>query len=100
MGRVRWTEEAARWLRDIHDYIAQDSPESARRVVREIHARGESLAAFSERGYRYEDRPDRNIRILLWGHYRIAYLVRSGGDVEILGVFHGALDIRRYLDSG
>lgn len=97
MGQVRWTDEAARWLREIHDYIAQDSPEAALRVVREIHARGESLAAFPERGYRYHDRPDRDIRILLWGHYRIAYLVRSGGDVEILGVFHGALDIERYL---
>ena len=26
MGHVRWTEEAARWLREIHDYIAEDDP--------------------------------------------------------------------------
>ncbi len=24
MGRVRWTHEAARWLKEIHDYIAQE----------------------------------------------------------------------------
>ena len=99
MGRVRWTAEAARWLREIHDYIADSNPEAARRVAREIHARAESLATFPERGYRYQERLDRDIRILLWGHYRIAYLVLDNGDVEILGVFHGALEVRHYLDS-
>ena len=34
---------------------------------------------------------------LLYGQYRIAYLVKDGGDIDILGVFHGALDIKRYL---
>jgi hypothetical protein len=28
---------------------------------------------------------------------RITYLVKPDGDVAILGVFHGALDIDRYL---
>lgn len=50
-----------------------------------------------ERGYRYHERPDQTIRILLYGHYRIAYLVRDQGDIDILGVFHGALSIDRYL---
>ena len=31
-----------------------------------------------------------------YGHYRIAYLVKEDGDIDILGVFHGALDINRY----
>jgi len=38
----------------------------------------------------------RHVRILLYGHYRIAYLVKDDGNVDILGVFHGALDITRY----
>lgn len=33
MGRVRWTSEAEIWLRDIHDYIARDSPTAARRTI-------------------------------------------------------------------
>jgi plasmid stabilization system protein ParE len=36
------------------------------------------------------------VRILLYGHYRITYLVRDDGDIDILGVFHGALDISKY----
>ena len=40
---------------------------------------------------------DRHIRILLFGHYRIAYLIKQDGNIDILGVFHGALDIERYF---
>lgn len=32
---------------------------------------------------------------LLYGKYRIAYLNR--GDIYVLGVFHGALDLKRHL---
>ena len=37
------------------------------------------------------------IRILLYGHYRIAYLLQTSLIVDILGVFHDALEIDRYL---
>ena len=32
MAEIRWTEEAQRWLRDIHDYIAMDDPDAAQKV--------------------------------------------------------------------
>jgi toxin ParE1/3/4 len=97
VGEVRWTLEAARWLHEIHDYIAQDNPEAALRTVRGIHRLAESLVSFPECGYLYQRQPERNIRVLLYGHYHIAYLVKPAGGVDILGVFHGALDIDRYL---
>jgi plasmid stabilization system protein ParE len=34
---------------------------------------------------------------LLYGHYRIAYLIKPSGDIDVLGVFHGGLEIQRYL---
>ncbi|MBZ0111789.1 MAG: type II toxin-antitoxin system RelE/ParE family toxin [Thermoanaerobaculia bacterium] len=98
MGEVRWTAEAARWLTEIHDYIPADHPAAAQRTVRNIYERAQTLAAFPERGYRYEGPLDRHVRVVLYGHFRIAYLVKPAGDVDILGVFHGALDIRRYLE--
>jgi len=55
------------------------------------------LQQLPELGYRHEGRPDRHIWILLYGHYRIAYLIKSDGNIDILDVFHGALDISRYL---
>ena len=48
-------------------------------------------------------RPNLNRRIcldtpfLFYGHYRIAYLLRPSQAIDVLGVFHGALDIARYL---
>jgi len=98
VGQIRWTEEALHWLEEIQSYISQDNPAAARRVVRGIYDKIQSLESFPERGYRYLDRPGENIRILLYGHYRIAYRVHSDDNVvEILGVYHGALDIERYL---
>ena len=97
MGKIRWTEESERWLRDIHDYIAQDSPAAAQKVVAGIYDRAQILSKFPKIGHIYCLEPDGEIRILLYGHYRIAYLVRKDRRVEILGVFHGALDIDQYL---
>jgi hypothetical protein len=39
--------------------------------------------------------PRRQARLPLW-HYRIACLIKDDGNIDILGVFHGALDITRY----
>jgi plasmid stabilization system protein ParE len=49
-------------------------------------------------GYRYRLEEEGEIRVLLYGHYRIAYLQwKEENLVDILGVFHGALDIDNYL---
>lgn len=97
MGKINWTEEAERWLKDIHDYIARDSPESAIRVVEDIYEKAQLLSRFPEVGHKYNRITGRHVRILLYGHYRIAYLITPDESIDILGVFHGALDIDRYL---
>ncbi len=97
MGQVRWTEEAEHWLREIHDHIALDHPEAAWRTVRGIYDKVKSLGSFPERGYQHVSKRGRPLRILLYGHFRIAYHVNDDRDVTVLGVFHGALDIDRYL---
>ena len=95
MGQVTWTNEASRWLEDIFSYIATDSPAAAVRIVEGLYERVQDLISYPEMGYRYLPSP-RHVRIVLYGHYRIAYLVNDNGDVVILGVFHGSLDISRY----
>ncbi|MDI6885611.1 MAG: type II toxin-antitoxin system RelE/ParE family toxin [archaeon] len=97
MAEIIWTEEAERWLKDIHDYIAQDNPVAAEKVVSGIYQRAQILLEFPEIGYKYQSEPEGDIRILLYGHYRIAYLIKGNDRVDIIGVFHGALDIDRYL---
>jgi len=97
MAKVSWTAEAQRWLRDIHDYISADDPSAAIRVVEGIYERTQLLCQFPELGQRYAISRNANVRILLYGHYRIAYLVKPDLDIDILGIFHGALDIDSYL---
>ncbi len=96
MGTITWTNEAQRWLEDIFEYIAVDDRNAASQVVNNIYERAQVLKDHPEIGYRYRVSV-RHVRILLYGHYRITYLVKDSGDVEILGVFHGALDISKYL---
>jgi plasmid stabilization system protein ParE len=97
MAEIRWTQEAATWLEDIHRYIAQDSPSAAGRVIQGLYEKIQMLSEYPEMGYRYREAPEGTVRVLLYGHYRIAYLFRKDGAVVVLGIFHGALDMDRYL---
>jgi toxin ParE1/3/4 len=95
MAKVGWTLEAQRWLEDIFEFIATENPEAASRTVMGIYEKAQVLAEYPEIGHRYWASA-RHVRILLYGHYRITYLIKDDGDIDILGVFHGALDISRY----
>ena len=76
MAEISWTDEAQRWLRDIFEYIAADNPDAALRTVEGIYERAQDLRRFPQLGARYSASPRHNI--------------------DILGVFHGALDITKY----
>lgn len=97
MGKVSWTSEAELWLRDIHDYIARDNPTAAQRTLERIYRKTEVLENHPEIGHLYQPSSGLPVRILLYGHYRIAYRIKAGNDIDVLGVFHGALDIDRYI---
>ena len=96
MEGIRWSHEAAQWLREIYEYIAQDNPAVAEKVVSGIYDKAQLLSDFPELGHTYRKEQEGEIRVLLYGHYRIAYII-SDDHIDILGVFHGALDIERYL---
>lgn len=97
MAKIRWTAEAEKWLRDIYDYIAQDNANAAQKTIRGIYEKAQLLKDFTEAGYRYKSLPEGDVRILLYGHYRIAYLIRNAEQIDMLGVFHGAMEMERYL---
>ena len=68
MVKIEWTEEAKFWLKDIHDYIAQDNKRSAKKITKEIYNKVQILATFPQIGYAYPNDDDLEIRILLYGH--------------------------------
>ena len=96
MAKIRWSREAEQWLKEIYEYITQDNPTAAGKVVSGIYDKAQVLIDFPELGHKYREEPEGDIRILLYGHYRIAYII-TDDHIDILGVFHGALDIERYL---
>jgi toxin ParE1/3/4 len=97
LAEINWTHESEIWLKDIYDYIAADDEAAAARTLINIYEQAQLLRDHPRLGYRYEPEPGREIRILLYEHYRITYLIKPGGNIDILGVFHGALDIGRYI---
>ena len=85
MVEIRWTIEAEVWLRDIYDYIARDNPSAAAKVVDGIYEKTQLLKEYPEIGYKYRSESEGEIRILLYGHYRIAYLLAGDESIDILG---------------
>ena len=96
MAEIRWTEEAVKWLRNIYDYISEDNAVAAQNVIEGIYEKTQILEMFPEIGYKYRNEPDGEVRVLLYGHYRIAYLIKQDA-VDVLGVFHGSMEIDKYI---
>jgi len=98
VGKIRWTPEAFDWLKNAHDYIAKDKPDTAKKIVQGIIKKIELLSQFPEVGYRITDPVQKNLRALLYGHYRIVYQINDDEDVNLIGIFHGALDLKKRLN--
>lgn len=96
MAEIIWSLRARSWLREIHDYIAEDNPEAAVRTVEGIVDKAQTLSEHPHAGFLLVPELRDDVRVMLYGHYRIVYQVQDDC-VYIAGVFHGSLDIRRYL---
>ncbi|MHA1673758.1 MAG: type II toxin-antitoxin system RelE/ParE family toxin [Promethearchaeota archaeon] len=94
---IQWTKEAEIWLEDIHDYISSMDKSTADSVIQGIYQKTQILHKFPQIGRRYRLSPEGDIRILLYGHYRITYLIRNDNIIDILGIFHDSLDFDKYL---
>lgn len=93
--RIIWTDEALSDLESCAEYIAQDSPEAAARLVRALFAAGETLEEFPERRPLVPDLEGEPVRELLHGNYRILFeLSTTHHQVEILAVVHVRRDLR------
>lgn len=97
MVTINWTQEAKSRLKHIHDYIAQDNRTAAKNVVKNIRKKVQMLQQFPQSGAIYPDIPEREIRILYYTHYRIVYVIVDTKRIDIIGVFHGAMELRKYL---
>lgn len=99
MAEIVWTDESKFWLKEIYEYICLENRDAAWKTITGIKDKTEILIENSNIGYTQEKLGiPKNVRFILYGHYRIAYRVHSD-QIQILGVFHGKLDIKRHLKS-
>jgi plasmid stabilization system protein ParE len=87
LASINWTAEAETWLRNIYEYIAADNPDAARLTVEGIVLKAQLLKSYPQLGQKYEFPGPREIRILMYGHYRIAYLVKPDNNIDIWECF-------------
>jgi addiction module RelE/StbE family toxin len=85
--RVRWTADAADDLERIYDYIAETSPDSARRTARTIVEGVASLHSFPNRG-----RPGRveGTREFVFAPLPFVVVYEVDDEVHVLRILHGA----------
>lgn len=72
----------------IREYIAEDSPDAADRVVTEIFDAIRALVCFPDQGYRRSNLTSRELRFKLLREYVIAYAPEKK-PLWIVAVFHG-----------
>ena len=95
---VKWSVPARNDLKQIHDYIANDSKYYAQNVIQEIVAKTETLTEFPEIGRTVPEISDQNIRELIVYSYRLIYEISVAG-IEILAIIHGRRDFNSAWDE-
>lgn len=94
MATVRWTFGARDDLREIHDFIARNSPRAAEALAERILTAIKRLESFPDSGRMLPEFPALGYRELIVGNYRVLY--RSDRDTVWVGaVVHG----RRLLNK-
>jgi toxin ParE1/3/4 len=76
-----------------------DNPRIARNVVQKIREKAQILKQFPEIGGIYQDLGREDIRIIYYTHYRIAYMIVDPARIDIIGVFHGAMELKNHINN-
>ena len=98
MAAVRWTQRARDDLRDIHDFIARDSPRAAEALVERLLTATERLAVFPESGRVVPEFPALGYREIIVSGYRVLHRL-AGNTVWITAVVHGRRLLRGEPDN-
>jgi len=96
--KVVWTARARARLRQIYNYIAQDQPLNAERVVDRITLRAWQLSEQPRSGRMVDDYQRDDIRELIERPYRLIYLIHPDR-IEILTVRDTRRVLPRRLDE-
>jgi plasmid stabilization system protein ParE len=89
---VHWTDTAQSHLDGIYQYIAQNSPEYAKRMVDRLTRRSQQIGLFPELGRIVPEYQLDRIREVIEGPYRILYYIKPD-QIDVLAVIHAARNV-------
>lgn len=95
MVRISWTKVSRNDLKNIYDYIAQDSHRYAKLQVVRIKSRTNILKSNPKAGTKVPEFPEVDYRELIEGNYRIVYKILDKDHIDILTVHHSARDLSK-----
>lgn len=96
MSRIRLTSVARDDLAEIIDFIREDSPSAARRVLQEIRGAIQRLARFPELGHLRQDLTSEPLRF--WPVYSYLVVYRAGRrPLEVVRIIRGTRGIIKLL---
>jgi toxin ParE1/3/4 len=90
MVKIVWTELSISDLKEIFDYIAEDSIRYASITANKIYQRVQPIIENPYIGRMVPEFSKKSIREIIDSNYRIIYLVKSKSQVDILRVYHAA----------
>ncbi len=74
--KVHWTDTAEKHLDTIYSYIAQNSPEYAKRMVDRLTRRSQQISSYPLSGRIVPEYEIETIREVIEGPYRIIYHIK------------------------
>lgn len=90
MVKIVWTELSISDLKEIFEFIAEDSDRYATLTVNKIYHRAQVLTDNPSLGRIVPEFNEKSIRELIEGNYRIIYRIKTGLQIDILRVYHSA----------
>jgi toxin ParE1/3/4 len=95
MVKIVWTEVSILDLKEIFDYIAEDSVRYASITTLKIYQHAQEIIENPFLGRIVPEFNEKTIRELIEGNYRIIYRIKSEHQVDIIRVHHSARLLRR-----
>ncbi|MBN2541491.1 type II toxin-antitoxin system RelE/ParE family toxin [bacterium] len=85
---VSWSTPAKKDLRNIYDYIADDSRFYAKKVIDELVEKSEQISMFPRKGRIVPEINDLKIREIIIYSYRLVYKISNQNDIQVLALIH------------
>jgi toxin ParE1/3/4 len=95
MVKIVWTELSISDLKEIFEYISEDSNRYAALTVNKIYQRVQVLIENPSLGRIVSEFNEKFIRELIEGNYRIIYRIKSEQQIDILRVYHSSRLLKR-----